>query len=71
MQVIGVHQDGEMVEYLNVPASNVFVVSDLSLDEAAMIELLSIGAHAVSRRNLPKDETVLIIGSGPIGLGVC
>lgn len=40
------------------------------LDESAMIESLSIGAHAVSRGSVQKDERVLIIGADPIGLGV-
>lgn len=35
-----------------------------------MLEPLSIGAHAVSRGSIRKDETALIIGAGPIGLGV-
>lgn len=70
MQVMGVHQDGGMTEYMNVSASNVFEVNDLSLDEAAMLEPLSIGAHAVSRGNVQRGDTALIIGAGPIGLGV-
>src|SRR5690625_119144 len=70
MQVFGVHQDGGMTEYIKVPASNVLAVNDLSLDEAAIIEPLSVGAHAVSRSSVQKGETALIIGAGPIGLGV-
>jgi len=70
MRVLGVHQDGGMTEYIKVPVANVLVVNDLSLDEAAMIEPLSIGAHAVSRGSVQKGETALIIGAGPIGLGV-
>ncbi|MFJ5768585.1 zinc-binding alcohol dehydrogenase family protein [Psychrobacillus sp. NPDC093180] len=69
MQVLGVHVDGGMAEYLKVPASHVFVVNDLSLDDAAMVEPLSIGAHAVRRAAIREGETVLIIGAGPIGLG--
>lgn len=69
MQVLGVHVDGGMAEYLKVPASHVFVVNSLSLNDAAMVEPLSIGAHAVRRAAIQEGETVLIIGAGPIGLG--
>ncbi|MFJ7971388.1 zinc-binding alcohol dehydrogenase family protein [Psychrobacillus sp. NPDC096389] len=69
MQVLGVHVDGGMAEYLKVPASHVFVVNSLSLNDAAMVEPLSIGAHAVRRAAIQQGETVLIIGAGPIGLG--
>ncbi len=35
-----------------------------------MVECLSIGAHAVRRAQIQKGETVLVIGAGPIGMGV-
>lgn len=70
MQVLGVHIDGGMAEYLKVPASHVLVVNDLTLDDAAIVEPLSIGAHAIRRAAIESGETVLIIGAGPIGLGV-
>jgi len=40
----------------------------LSFDEAAMIEFLSIGAHAVRRAEVAAAERVLVVGAGPIGL---
>lgn len=70
MKVIGVHQDGGMSEFLKVPEENVIVVNNLSLEDAAIIEPLCIGAHAVHRANIKKEELVLIVGTGPIGLGV-
>jgi 2-desacetyl-2-hydroxyethyl bacteriochlorophyllide A dehydrogenase len=69
MKVYGVHMDGGMAEKLKVPASHVFVVNDLSVDDAAMVEPLSIGAHAVRRAAIAEGETALIIGAGPIGMG--
>ena len=41
----------------------------LNLDELALVEPLSIGAHGIRRANILKDEFVLVIGAGPIGLG--
>lgn len=70
MEVIGVHQDGGMCEMISIPIENLMKVEALTLDQAAMIEPLAIGAHAVRRSELSKDETVLVIGAGPIGLGV-
>lgn len=70
IEVIGVHKDGGMTEYLSVPYSNVIKINDLSLKMGAMIEPLSIGAHGVRRSNIQQNETVLVVGAGPIGLGV-
>ncbi|MGM0876682.1 MAG: zinc-binding alcohol dehydrogenase family protein [Bacillota bacterium] len=70
MKVLGVHKDGGMKEYLKVPEDQVIVTNQLSLDEAAIVEPLSIGYHSIRRADIKKGETVLIIGAGPIGLGV-
>ncbi|WP_100407500.1 zinc-binding alcohol dehydrogenase family protein [Bacillus solitudinis] len=70
MKVLGVHLDGGMREYLLVPSDHTLKVNQISLDEASMVEPLSIGAHAVKRSKIQKGETVLVIGAGPIGLGV-
>lgn len=70
IEVIGVHRDGGMTEYLPVPYQNVIKVNDLPIHMSAMIEPLSIGAHAVDRGDIQSGETVLVVGAGPIGLGV-
>jgi 2-desacetyl-2-hydroxyethyl bacteriochlorophyllide A dehydrogenase len=69
LQVTGVHIDGGMREYLVMPESHVLKVNQLSLNDAAVVEPLCIGAHAVRRADIKEGETVLIIGAGPIGLG--
>jgi 2-desacetyl-2-hydroxyethyl bacteriochlorophyllide A dehydrogenase len=68
--VLGVHRDGGMGEYLALPARNVFKAEGISLDDAATVEFLAIGAHAVSRSGLGPQDRVLVVGAGPIGLGV-
>jgi 2-desacetyl-2-hydroxyethyl bacteriochlorophyllide A dehydrogenase len=68
--VLGVHRDGGMVEYLSVPQQFVLKANGLSLDQAAMTEFLAIGAHAVRRAVVDKDQQVLIVGAGPIGMAV-
>jgi L-iditol 2-dehydrogenase len=40
----------------------------MSYEEAALVEPLSVGIHAVRRGNLVPGETVAIFGMGPIGL---
>ncbi|CAN7289370.1 zinc-binding alcohol dehydrogenase family protein [Paenibacillus sp. LjRoot153] len=70
MKVLGVHIDGGMVERLALPVSHLIKADGLTLDQAAMLEPLSIGAHAVRRSELRSGETALVIGAGPIGLGV-
>lgn len=69
IKVCGVHQDGGMVEYLSVPSYSLIHGEGLSLDALALIEPLAIGAHAVRRAAIAKDEFVLVVGAGPIGLG--
>lgn len=70
MEVIGVHQDGGMCEMISVPARNLVKAEGVTVEQAALLEPLAIGAHAVSRSKLTEGETVLVIGAGPIGLGV-
>jgi 2-desacetyl-2-hydroxyethyl bacteriochlorophyllide A dehydrogenase len=69
IKVCGVHQDGGMVEYLSVPSYSLIHGEGLSLDALALVEPLAIGAHGVRRAGVTKDEFVLVIGAGPIGLG--
>ncbi|MEO0340094.1 MAG: zinc-binding alcohol dehydrogenase family protein [Bacteroidota bacterium] len=70
MQVMGVHIDGGMQEQIAVPAQYVLPVNELSYEEIALIEPLAIGAHALRRANLKAGETIIVVGCGPIGLGI-
>jgi 2-desacetyl-2-hydroxyethyl bacteriochlorophyllide A dehydrogenase len=70
MRVLGVHTDGGMREVIAVPVDHLIRTDGITLDQAAILEPLSIGAHAVRRSALAKDELALVIGGGPIGLGV-
>jgi len=69
LKVCGVHIDGGMVEYLSVPSYSLVHGQGNSLDELALVEPLSIGAHAIRRAQIKEGEFVLVIGAGPIGLG--
>src|SRR5689334_5815667 len=46
------------------------VPQTVSLQHAALVEPISVGAHAVNRAALSAGESVAVFGVGPIGLGV-
>ena len=66
---LGVHCDGGMAERIVLPEKNLLPAEGLSLDEAAMVEFLAIGAHAVRRSRLTPGDRALVVGAGPIGIG--
>lgn len=70
MQVCGVHVDGGMAEYVSVPSNALVHGGSLSYDALALVEPLAIGAHAVRRAGIQPGEHVLVVGAGPIGLGI-
>jgi 2-desacetyl-2-hydroxyethyl bacteriochlorophyllide A dehydrogenase len=70
IRVLGVHTDGGMRPFLNVPVRLLHKSERLSLDQLALVETLGIGAHAVRRADLRAGEDALVVGAGPIGLAV-
>ena len=69
LRLYGVHTDGGLQEYFAAPAKNFLKLpSDVSAVEAAMLEPLTIGAHAVAKLDLAQGDRVLILGAGPIGV---
>ncbi|MBC7947376.1 MAG: zinc-binding alcohol dehydrogenase family protein [Chitinophagaceae bacterium] len=70
IKVFGVHIDGGMCEYVSVPVQYLIQGNDMSFDELALVEPLAIGAHGIRRAGVKNGEYVLVIGAGPIGLGV-
>lgn len=70
LQVLGVHSDGGMREFLKVPANKVYASKTLSYEQLALVETLGIGSHAVNRAQVQANDLVLVIGAGPIGLSV-
>lgn len=70
LQVLGVHTEGGMSEFLKVPAAKVHISQKLTYEQLALVETLAIGCHAVERAEIAADDVVLVIGAGPIGLSV-
>ena len=68
LQVLGVHIDGGMREYIVVEDRYILPGKGLTAEELALVEPLSIAAHGLHRAALKKGEKVLVMGAGPIGL---
>jgi threonine dehydrogenase-like Zn-dependent dehydrogenase len=59
-----------MREQIIVPADKLHTANEAPPEQLAIVEMLCIGAHAVRRAELNEGEPVLVVGAGPIGLGV-
>jgi len=70
LKIYGIHMDGGMQEFLNIPYELLIKSDSLSLDQLSLVECLSIGAHANRRVGVTAGEFVLVIGAGPIGIGI-
>jgi alcohol dehydrogenase len=67
-QTIGVMCDGGLTEKILLPARKMHPANKLSAEQCALVETLAIGCHAIDRGNPQAEESVLVIGAGPIGL---
>ncbi len=68
LKLLGVDINGGFAEYVAADESMLYKLDpEISDRHAALIEVLSIGFHAINRAGLKKDDTVAIYGSGRIG----
>ncbi|MBL7873328.1 MAG: zinc-binding alcohol dehydrogenase family protein [Cyclobacteriaceae bacterium] len=70
LKVYGVHMDGGMQEVINFPTRLLLPANDLSFDDIALVEPLAVGAHALRRAHIQKGKTIVVLGCGPIGMGI-
>jgi L-iditol 2-dehydrogenase len=62
---------GSLCEYIVMPQENCYPTrGDITLEQAALCEPLSIGIYSVKRAPIPKGAKIAILGAGPIGLSV-
>ncbi len=62
---------GGLSEYTVLPAENVHLLPDgVSLELGALVEPMAVGHHAVDRSGLTREDTAVIVGAGPIGIGL-
>lgn len=65
----GSRRNGGMSEYLAVKRWNILVMpKNITYDEGAMCEPVSVARHAVLKLDIKKGDNVFISGAGPIGL---
>ena len=71
LKVTGVHVDGAFAEYMTAPAERVHKIPDsISWETGALIEPYAIAEHAANLVDVQAGELVLILGAGPIGVGL-
>ena len=67
-QTMGVQREGAFAEYITMPIERIYDGKGLSPKTLALIEPFCISYHGVTRANVTKDDKVLIIGAGTIGV---
>jgi threonine dehydrogenase-like Zn-dependent dehydrogenase len=67
-QTMGVQRDGAMMELVSTPGEKLYP-ANLSLKELALVEPLTVGAHAVARGRVTMGDVVAVFGCGGVGLG--
>lgn len=70
IRVLGVHTDGGMQEYISLPTNLLLKADGLDHDQIAILEPLAIAAHAIRRAAVKKGEFAVVVGCGPIGIGI-
>ena len=61
--------DGAFAEYIVVPATSIHKVpSGIPSDDAALVEPLSVGLHALGKSGIKPGDNVVVVGAGTIGL---
>ncbi|MFO1459256.1 MAG: zinc-binding alcohol dehydrogenase family protein [Verrucomicrobiota bacterium] len=69
-QTLGVMCDGGLCDRMLLPERKLHPAPGLTWEQAALVETLAIGCHAVNRGAPKASENVLVVGAGPIGLSV-
>lgn len=70
-QAIGMVQDGAFARYVTCPAGYAFPLpAHVPIELGALVEPLSVGAHALAVAGMKSGDHVLVFGPGPIGQGV-
>lgn len=66
--VLGAHVPGALADSISVRTESLHLVGDLDAELAALVEPVSIGLQAVDRGEIGRDDDVVVLGGGPIGL---
>ncbi|MDI9896267.1 2,3-butanediol dehydrogenase [Rhodococcus sp. IEGM 1381] len=67
----GLMSDGGMGEYTVVPTDMIHALPDnVSLELGALVEPMSVAYHAATLGDPKTDDTAMVFGAGPIGIGL-
>ncbi len=67
-ETFGCQRDGAFCEYVTMPIERVYDGKGLDPKQLAAIEPFCISYHGVKRANVKKNDNVLVIGAGTIGV---
>ena len=71
LKLLGIEYDGGFAQYTVAQADKVFKVPDsISMRDAALAELYSLGVHSVRKAMIEPGDRVVILGTGRLGLAV-
>jgi threonine dehydrogenase-like Zn-dependent dehydrogenase len=71
LKLVGIDLDGGFSEFMKVPETMLYKVTDKISDEhAALVEVLSIGFHACKRAGVKQGDKVVIWGAGKVGQSI-
>ena len=68
-ETLGVQRNGAMREHIILPWQKIIPANSLTTKEAALVEPMSVGFHAVDRSQVTDIDTVMVIGCGMVGMG--
>lgn len=71
LTIVGVHREGGFADFVTAPVENLNIVPDGLTDfEAAFAEPVAIGVQGCRRGMVSAQDTILVLGAGPIGLAI-
>jgi L-gulonate 5-dehydrogenase len=71
LAIVGVHREGGFADYVTAPVQNLNLVPETLSDfEAAFAEPVAIGVQGCRRGMVTAQDTLLVLGAGPIGLAI-
>jgi L-gulonate 5-dehydrogenase len=68
MNAVGVHRPGGFQERVAVPTQNIHDAAGLPPEVAALCETMSVSLRAITRPAVTAEDSVLVLGAGPVGL---
>jgi (R,R)-butanediol dehydrogenase/meso-butanediol dehydrogenase/diacetyl reductase len=62
---------GGLSEFVVIPAENIHTLPEqVSLELGALVEPMAVSYHAIARSRATSEDAVVILGAGPIGIGL-